>query len=77
MSFITLLFPSHGFGLLDLNAVTMKTSPEINLSKAGQQHACWSMLRQALNDVAERLADTKRDRTENVLPHLYVYQAMC
>ncbi|WP_228016133.1 NAD(P)-binding domain-containing protein [Leptolyngbya ectocarpi] len=29
MSFITPSFPSHGFGLLDLNAVTLKTSPAI------------------------------------------------
>ena len=27
MSFITPSFPSHGFGLLELNAVTLKTSP--------------------------------------------------
>lgn len=29
MSFITPSFPSHGFGLLDLNAVTLKTLPAI------------------------------------------------
>lgn len=29
MSFITPSFPSRGFGLLDLNAVTLKTSPAI------------------------------------------------
>ncbi|MGD1927735.1 MAG: NAD(P)-binding domain-containing protein [Leptolyngbyaceae cyanobacterium] len=27
MNLITPSFPSHGFGLLDLNAVTLKTSP--------------------------------------------------
>lgn len=29
MNFITPSFPSHGFGLLDLNAVTPQTSPAI------------------------------------------------
>lgn len=29
MNLITPSFPSHGFGLLDLNAITLKTSPAI------------------------------------------------
>ena len=34
MNFITPSFPSHGFGLLDLNAVTLKTSPAIAFRQA-------------------------------------------
>ncbi|MEM9484643.1 MAG: NAD(P)/FAD-dependent oxidoreductase [Cyanobacteria bacterium P01_F01_bin.116] len=44
MSFITPSFPSHGFGLLDLNAVTLKTSPAIAFQQehvSGQQYALY------------------------------------
>ena len=44
MSFITPSFPSHGFGLLDLNAVTLKTSPAIAFRQehvSGQQYALY------------------------------------
>lgn len=33
MKFITPSFPSHGFGLLDLNAIVLKTSPAIKFRK--------------------------------------------
>ncbi|MEM8615225.1 MAG: NAD(P)/FAD-dependent oxidoreductase [Cyanobacteria bacterium P01_H01_bin.105] len=44
MNFITPSFPSHGFGLLDLNAVTLKTSPAIAFHRehiSGQQYALY------------------------------------
>ena len=44
MSFITPSFPSHGFGLLDLNAVTLKTSPAIAFRRehiTGKQYALY------------------------------------
>jgi len=44
MSFITPSFPSHGFGLLDLNAVTMNTSPAIAFRRehiSGKQYALY------------------------------------
>ncbi|MEO1397139.1 MAG: NAD(P)/FAD-dependent oxidoreductase [Cyanobacteria bacterium J06634_5] len=44
MSFITPSFPSHGFGLLDLNAVTLKTSPAIAFRRehiSGKQYALY------------------------------------
>ncbi|MEO0827544.1 MAG: NAD(P)/FAD-dependent oxidoreductase [Cyanobacteria bacterium J06642_9] len=44
MSFITPSFPSHGFGLLDLNAVTLKTSPAIAFRQehiSGKQYALY------------------------------------
>ncbi|MEA5462391.1 NAD(P)/FAD-dependent oxidoreductase [Leptothoe sp. PORK10 BA2] len=44
MSFITPSFPSHGFGLLDLNAVTLKTSPAIAFRREhidGKQYALY------------------------------------
>ncbi|MEM6453245.1 MAG: NAD(P)/FAD-dependent oxidoreductase [Cyanobacteria bacterium P01_D01_bin.105] len=44
MSFITPSFPSHGFGLLDLNAVTMNTSPAIAFRRehvTGKQYALY------------------------------------
>lgn len=44
MNFITPSFPSHGFGLLDLNAVTLKTSPAIAFRRehiSGQQYALY------------------------------------
>jgi cation diffusion facilitator CzcD-associated flavoprotein CzcO len=44
MNFITLSFPSHGFGLLDLNAVTLKTSPAIAFRRehiSGKQYALY------------------------------------
>lgn len=44
MSLITPSFPSHGFGLLDLNAVTLKTSPAIAFQQehiSGQQYAIY------------------------------------
>ncbi|MEM7066579.1 MAG: NAD(P)/FAD-dependent oxidoreductase [Cyanobacteria bacterium P01_B01_bin.77] len=44
MSFITPSFPSHGFGLLDLNAVTLKTSPAIAFRQehvSGEQYAIY------------------------------------
>ncbi|NJK51931.1 MAG: NAD(P)-binding domain-containing protein [Leptolyngbyaceae cyanobacterium SU_3_3] len=50
MHFITPSFPSHGFGHLDLNAITRKTSPAISFRRehlTGQQYA------QYLETVAE------------------------
>ncbi len=44
MRFITPSFPSHGFGLLDLNAVTLKTSPAIAFRQehiSGKQYALY------------------------------------
>ncbi|MBE9141349.1 NAD(P)-binding domain-containing protein [Nodosilinea sp. LEGE 07088] len=44
MSFITPSFPSHGFGLLDLNSVTLKTSPAIAFRRehiSGKQYALY------------------------------------
>ena len=44
MSFITPSFPSHGFGLLDLNAVTLRTSPAIAFRRehvSGKQYALY------------------------------------
>ncbi|NEZ57071.1 NAD(P)-binding domain-containing protein [Adonisia turfae] len=44
MNFITPSFPSHGFGLLDLNAVTLKTSPAIAFRRehiSGKQYALY------------------------------------
>ena len=44
MHLITPSFPSHGFGLLDLNAVTLKTSPAIAFRQehvTGQQYAIY------------------------------------
>lgn len=44
MKFITPSFPSHGFGLLDLNAVTLKTSPAIAFRRehvSGKQYALY------------------------------------
>ncbi|MEL7511627.1 MAG: NAD(P)/FAD-dependent oxidoreductase [Cyanobacteria bacterium J06554_3] len=44
MHFITPSFPSHGFGLLDLNAVTLKTSPAIAFRREhvnGKQYALY------------------------------------
>ncbi|MGB7085956.1 MAG: NAD(P)-binding domain-containing protein [Phormidesmis sp.] len=44
MHFITPSFPSHGFGLLDLNAVTMKMSPAIAFRRehvSGKQYALY------------------------------------
>ena len=44
MSFITPSFPSHGFGLLDLNAVALKTSPAIAFRRehlSGKQYALY------------------------------------
>ena len=44
MNFITPSFPSHGFGLLDLNAVTLKTSPAIAFRRehvTGKQYALY------------------------------------
>ncbi|MEO0406050.1 MAG: NAD(P)/FAD-dependent oxidoreductase [Cyanobacteria bacterium P01_A01_bin.135] len=44
MNFITPSFPSHGFGLLDLNAVTLRTSPAIAFRKehvSGKQYALY------------------------------------
>ncbi|NEQ52182.1 MAG: NAD(P)-binding domain-containing protein [Leptolyngbya sp. SIO3F4] len=44
MSFITPSFPSHGFGLLDLNAITLKTSPAIAFRQehvSGEQYAIY------------------------------------
>ena len=44
MNFIAPSFPSHGFGLLDLNAVTLKTSPAIACQRehiSGKQYALY------------------------------------
>ncbi len=44
MHFITPSFPSHGFGLLDLNAVTLQTSPAIAFRQehvSGKQYALY------------------------------------
>lgn len=44
MKFITPSFPSHGFGLLDLNAITLKTSPAIAFRRehiGGKQYALY------------------------------------
>lgn len=44
MNFITPSFPSHGFGLLDLNAITLKTSPAIAFRQehiSGKQYALY------------------------------------
>ena len=44
MRFITPSFPSHGFGLLDLNAVTLQTSPAIAFRQehvSGKQYALY------------------------------------
>ena len=44
MNLITPSFPSHGFGLLDLNAVTLKTSPALAFHRehiSGQQYALY------------------------------------
>ncbi|WP_299489296.1 NAD(P)-binding domain-containing protein, partial [Acaryochloris sp. IP29b_bin.137] len=44
MNLITPSFPSHGFGLLDLNAITLKTSPAIAFRREhlnGQQYALY------------------------------------
>ncbi|MEM1370334.1 MAG: NAD(P)/FAD-dependent oxidoreductase [Cyanobacteria bacterium P01_H01_bin.15] len=44
MNFITPSFPSHGFGLLDLNAITLKTSPAIAFRRehiSGKQYASY------------------------------------
>ncbi|MEO0433065.1 MAG: NAD(P)/FAD-dependent oxidoreductase [Cyanobacteria bacterium J06656_5] len=44
MHLITPSFPSHGFGLLDLNAVTLKTSPAIAFRQehvSGKQYAIY------------------------------------
>lgn len=44
MKLITPSFPSHGFGLLDLNAITLKTSPAIAFRREhinGQQYALY------------------------------------
>ena len=44
MNFITPSFPSHGFGLLDLNAVTLMTSPAIAFRRehiSGKQYALY------------------------------------
>ena len=44
MHFITPSFPSHGFGLLDLNAVTLQTSPAIAFHRehvSGKQYALY------------------------------------
>ncbi|MGK7904148.1 MAG: NAD(P)/FAD-dependent oxidoreductase [Hormoscilla sp.] len=44
MNFITPSFPSHGFGLLDLNAVTLNTSPAIAFQRehiSGKQYALY------------------------------------
>ncbi|MEM6716243.1 MAG: NAD(P)/FAD-dependent oxidoreductase, partial [Cyanobacteria bacterium P01_C01_bin.147] len=44
MNFITPSFPSHGFGLLDLNAVTLKTSPAVAFRRehvSGKQYALY------------------------------------
>jgi len=44
MRFITPSFPSHGFGLLDLNAITRKTSPALAFGQehlTGQQYAVY------------------------------------
>ncbi|NEZ65074.1 monooxygenase [Leptolyngbyaceae cyanobacterium CCMR0082] len=44
MNFITPSFPSHGFGLLDLNAVTLQTSPAIAFRRehvSGKQYAIY------------------------------------
>ncbi|MEO1623109.1 MAG: NAD(P)/FAD-dependent oxidoreductase [Cyanobacteria bacterium J06632_3] len=44
MSFITPSFPSHGFGLLDLNSVTMNTSPAVAFRRehiSGKQYALY------------------------------------
>nr|WP_228024979.1 NAD(P)/FAD-dependent oxidoreductase [cf. Phormidesmis sp. LEGE 11477] len=44
MHLITPSFPSHGFGLLDLNAVTLKTSPAVAFRRehiSGKQYALY------------------------------------
>ncbi|MGD1937076.1 MAG: NAD(P)/FAD-dependent oxidoreductase [Cyanophyceae cyanobacterium] len=44
MKFITPSFPSHGFGLLDLNSITLKTSPAIAFRRehiSGKQYALY------------------------------------
>ena len=44
MNLITPSFPSHGFGLLDLNAITLQTSPAIAFRREhinGQQYALY------------------------------------
>ncbi|MGK7913418.1 MAG: NAD(P)/FAD-dependent oxidoreductase [Synechococcus sp.] len=50
MNFITPSFPSHGFGLLDLNAVTLKTSPAIAFR---QEHISGKQYAQYLQIVAD------------------------
>ncbi|MBP0018419.1 MAG: NAD(P)-binding domain-containing protein [Cyanobacteria bacterium SBLK] len=44
MRFITPSFPSHGFGLLDLNAIVLNTSPALSFRKehlSGQEYALY------------------------------------
>ncbi|NES80608.1 MAG: NAD(P)-binding domain-containing protein [Moorea sp. SIO2B7] len=44
MRFITPSFPSHGFGLLDLNAVVLNTSPALSFRKehlSGKEYALY------------------------------------
>ncbi|MGF1674731.1 MAG: NAD(P)/FAD-dependent oxidoreductase [Rivularia sp. (in: cyanobacteria)] len=50
MRFITPSFPSHGFGLLDLNAIALQTSPGLSLQRehlSGKEYALY------LNTAAE------------------------
>jgi putative flavoprotein involved in K+ transport len=44
MRFITPSFPSHGFGLLDLNAIALQTSPGLSLQRehlSGKEYAVY------------------------------------
>ncbi len=50
MRFITPSFPSHGFGLLDLNSVVLKTSPALTF---GQEHLSGKEYALYLETIAE------------------------
>ncbi|MEM9220324.1 MAG: NAD(P)/FAD-dependent oxidoreductase [Cyanobacteria bacterium P01_F01_bin.150] len=69
MKFITPSFPSHGFGLLDLNSITLKTSPAITFRRehiSGKQYA---MYLQAVADYFELPIQTEVDvQTVEPLP---------
>ena len=61
MKFITPSFPSHGFGLLDLNAVTLKTSPAIALRREHMSGKQYALYLQAVADHFELPIQTEVD----------------
>jgi hypothetical protein len=59
MRFITPSFPSHGFGLLDLNAVVLNTSPALSFRRehlTGKEYAFY------LQTVADHCSTSRKNR---------------